>query len=178
MTLDHTDPVVVSPPPPNPPAHVDPVATVGGKPLTVEQQIAARPAFVEPPPPTREDRVTSVIASLEHAMKHNAPVSIADIREIEALLLPEADQAALAVKRLNMPVFRERAPAVNAFQITDAMVLAPHPGVAVDPNTRVMSVETADGVKPVVAGDWIVRDGDGKLTIYKADTFADRYQAA
>jgi hypothetical protein len=139
---------------------------------------AARPAFVEPTPPTREDRIATVIASLEHAMKHNAPVSIADLREVEALLLPDADQSALAVKRLNMPVFREKAPAVNAFQITDAMVLAPHPGVAVDHDTRAMSVDTADGVKPVVAGDWIVRDLDGKLTVFKADAFAERFQAA
>ena len=138
--------------------------------------------YVEPDPPTREDRVAAVIASLEHANKHNSPVTRADIDEVEALLLPDADQAALAVKRLNMPKFRAKAPTVNAVQVPDAAAAPFSPlipmGLVVDPETKIMTVTTADGPATVKAGDWIVRNDDGTLTVIPAADFAAAYETA
>lgn len=42
--------------------------------------------FVEPEAPSHEDRVTTLIADVEHAMKSNAPISPAMFHELKALL--------------------------------------------------------------------------------------------
>jgi hypothetical protein len=42
--------------------------------------------FVEPDPPTREERIKAVITAVDHAMTHNAPMSIHTAAEIKALL--------------------------------------------------------------------------------------------
>jgi len=42
--------------------------------------------YVEPEAPSHEDRVAAVVADLEHAMKHNGPVTIAVLAEVKDLL--------------------------------------------------------------------------------------------
>lgn len=42
--------------------------------------------YVEPEPPSREERVTALIDHMEHARKHNSPVDPAMIAEMKALL--------------------------------------------------------------------------------------------
>ena len=42
--------------------------------------------FVEPDPPTREERIKAVITAVDHAMTHNAPISIHTANEMKALL--------------------------------------------------------------------------------------------
>jgi hypothetical protein len=134
--------------------------------------------YKEPEPLVHEDRVTALITRLEHGIKSNAPLALADLREIEDLLLPEEAKPALAVKRLNMPMFRAKGAVVNAMLITDAMAAMPPPGMTVDPATKAIMVETADGAKPAIVGDWIVRDSEGKLAVFKDGEFAVNYEAA
>lgn len=42
--------------------------------------------YVEPEPPSREDRVKAVIAHLSHAMHHNTPFARATLQEVKDLL--------------------------------------------------------------------------------------------
>ncbi len=42
--------------------------------------------YVEPPAITREQRVKTLIADIDHAMKSNAPISPATFSELTALL--------------------------------------------------------------------------------------------
>jgi hypothetical protein len=49
-------------------------------------QTAIAGGYKEPEAPTKEDRIADLIAGLEHAMKHNAPVSLHLLREAKSLL--------------------------------------------------------------------------------------------
>ena len=51
-------------------------------------------------------------------------------------------------------------------------------GLVVDPETKIMTVTTADGPATVKAGDWIVRNDDGTLTVIPAADFAAAYETA
>jgi len=42
--------------------------------------------YVEPPAPSRDQRVNALIAEVEHAMAHNAPLTVAMLAEMKALL--------------------------------------------------------------------------------------------
>lgn len=42
--------------------------------------------YVEPTPPSRDERVSALIADVEHAMAHNAPMTPAILTEMKALL--------------------------------------------------------------------------------------------
>lgn len=42
--------------------------------------------FVDPEPPSREERVAAVVAQLEHAMHHNSPIAILTLAEVKDLL--------------------------------------------------------------------------------------------
>jgi len=50
--------------------------------------------YVEPEPPSREDRIKTVIADMQHAMASNAPMSPAMLAEIKDLLGHEDAPAA------------------------------------------------------------------------------------
>lgn len=66
---------------------------------------------------------------------------------------------------------------VEAVQITDEMIDAPHPsplhvmGTTVDPVARTVKVGVATGV----VGYWIVRGGDGWLTLWGDALFNGLY---
>lgn len=54
--------------------------------MTDEPGVKESIAPEAPPPPSREDRANALVADLKHAMKHNAPVSIAMLKELQDLL--------------------------------------------------------------------------------------------
>lgn len=60
-----------------------PAATVSADPA-LEKAISH--GYVEQPSPSRDQRVTTLIADVEHAMANNAPISPAMLAEIKALV--------------------------------------------------------------------------------------------
>lgn len=42
--------------------------------------------YVEPEPPSREERISAVVTEMSHAMAHNAPMSPATLAEVKDLL--------------------------------------------------------------------------------------------
>lgn len=49
--------------------------------------------YVEPEPPSRDERVKALIADFEHVAKHNSPIPHHLIGELKALLAPEVVEA-------------------------------------------------------------------------------------
>lgn len=62
----------------------DEVATAAPADETLAKAIAN--GYVEPVPPSREDRVKMLISDVEHAMANNAPIAPAMLAEMKALL--------------------------------------------------------------------------------------------
>lgn len=52
--------------------------------------------FVEPEPPSHDDRVAALVRDVAHAMHHNAPVSLASFAELRDLLGVKDEAAAEA----------------------------------------------------------------------------------
>lgn len=53
--------------------------------------------YKEEPAPSREERAAAVVAELEHAIAHNAPVTLAMLKEIRDLLdVPAPDDTPVA----------------------------------------------------------------------------------
>lgn len=60
-------------------------------------QKAIEGGYKEEPQPSREDRAAAVVAELEHAIAHNAPVTLAALKEIRELLeVPAPDDTPVA----------------------------------------------------------------------------------
>ena len=77
-----------------------------------------------------------------------------------------------------MKRYRAKPVYVEAVQITDAMIDAPHPsdlhvpGTTIDPIARTVKVGVATGV----VGYWIVRGDDGWLTLWGHALFNGLYE--
>jgi hypothetical protein len=55
---------------------------------------AAANGYKDPEPPTRDERIMTVVGDLEHAIRHNAPVTLAMLAEIKDLLGVQGDGVA------------------------------------------------------------------------------------
>jgi hypothetical protein len=72
----------------------------GNGPVNVQpspMQKAIEGGYKEEPVPSREERAAAVVAELEHAIQHNAPVTLAVLKEIRELLdVPAPDDTPVA----------------------------------------------------------------------------------
>ena len=81
-----------------------------------------------------------------------------------------------------MKKFRKKTVLVDAIEITHETFHVPHPsplhipGVIYDPRTRTAKVKDREGPHLEGAiGDWLVRDANGTLSFWPAETFEATY---
>jgi hypothetical protein len=72
---------------------VRPTAPIDNSHLPPAERAAAN-GYKDPEPPTRDERIMTVVADLEHAIRHNAPVTLAMLAEIKDLLGVQGDGVA------------------------------------------------------------------------------------
>lgn len=83
-----------------------------------------------------------------------------------------------------MNKFRKKPVVIEAAQLTDEVLDAPHPsdlhivGVVYDPAARCAYIRTLEGTMRADLGDWIIRGVKNELYPCKPDIFAATYEPA